>query len=492
MKDKDTIPELPTEFKEIENLREEVPKVRFPVEALPPIMREMVESIAETTGTDTAMSATSMLSAVSYCFTGKYRMQGKPDHSETSAIYSLIIANPSERKSPVVKLIKKPFEDFEVEYNKEHSKEFHKNEADRKMLLNKADKLEKDGSEDTEYIAELRTQAEEIDDVGKRRIAIEDITPECMIQLMGRNKSLLMISDEAGMLGNFAGRYTGNIPNLDLLLKAWSGESFFCDRATKESVYIPNPYLSISLAGQPYLWDAMVSNAVFRNSGLLARFFYSFPISKVGSRRYDTESIEPSVIENYNALIQNLLENKFNSTDMVEKFLKFDEEAQQNYIDYYNGYIEKIQLTEFANCKDWGGKYHGQILRLCCIIHCVKCALGGFPPETESVSVDTLCKAIAIADYYKQQAIYAFNIGSVNNEILKAEKVLEVIRAKHITETFQSALLKKCRFSIFNDPDDFYKTLQLLEDYGYVVLDERITGNNKPAVYVYVNPKVFE
>lgn len=55
MKDKDTIPDLPPEFKEIENLREEVPNVRFPVDALPPIMREMVESIAETTGTDTAI-----------------------------------------------------------------------------------------------------------------------------------------------------------------------------------------------------------------------------------------------------------------------------------------------------------------------------------------------------------------------------------------------------------------------------------------------------
>ncbi|MDE5937303.1 MAG: DUF3987 domain-containing protein, partial [Ruminococcus sp.] len=133
-----------------------------------------------------------------------------------------------------------------------------------------------------------------------------------------------------------------------------------------------------------------------------------------------------------------------------------------------------------------------QILRLCCIIHCVKCALGGLPPETEFVSVDTLCNAIEIADYYKTQAIFAFNLGGVNNEILKAEKVLEVIKAKQIKECYQSALLKKCRFSIFNDSDDFYKILQVIEDYGYVVLDERITGNNKPAVYVYVNPKVFE
>lgn len=492
MKEKDTIPDLPPEFKEIEPLREKVPKTNFPVNALPPVLREMVFGIAETTGTDTAMPATSVISAVSYCFTGLYRMQGKPDHSEPPVMYSFILADPSERKSPVVKLIKQPFVNFEVEYNKQHAQEFHKAEAEKKLLLNQADKLEKDGSEDTDLIAELRTKAEQIDDAGKRRIAVDDITPECLIQLMGRNKSLLMISDEAGMLGNFSGRYTGNIPNIDLLLKAWSGESFFCDRVTRESIHIPNPYLSVSLAGQPYLWDGLVQNPVFRNSGLLARFFYCFPKSKVGTRRYDSKAIDSRVINNYNRLIEILLERKFADRFAGEKFLKFDEQAQQNYVDYYNGYIEKIQLTEFANCKDWGGKYHGEILRLCCIIHCVKCILKGIPPESELVGADTLCNALEIADYYKEQAIYAFNLGGVDNEILKAEKALELIKAKNIREGLQSAVYKSCRNKIFAEPDDFYKALGLLEDYGYVALDERLTGNNKPAVYVYVNPKVFE
>lgn len=493
MKGKGDIPNLPPEFNTIIPLRDDSPQREFPIKALPPILREMVIGIAETTGTDPAMAATSILSAISYCFTSRYRMQGKADHSEPPMIYSFIIAEPSERKSPVVKFIKKPFVDFELKYNQEHAEEFHKIEAMKKELLFEADKLEKEGSKDVNQIAKLKTQAEQIGDVGKRRITVEDITPESLIQLMGKNKSLLMISDEAGMLGNFTGRYSNNnIPNMDMILKAWSGESFFCDRATKESIQISNPCLSISLAGQPYLWDNMVSNPVFRNSGLLARFFYCFPKSKVGTRRYDSKAIATAVVDSYNRLIDILLTRKFNAGDTEEKFLKFDETAQQNFIDYYNQYIEKIQLTEFSNCKDWGGKYHGQILRLCCVIHCVKCVLKNENPENVLVGADTLCNAIDIADYYKEQAIYAFSISGVDQEILKAEKALEIIKAKQIKEGFQSALLKKCRNKIFAESDDFYKALKLLEEYGYVALDERETGNHKSAVYVYVNPKVFE
>ena len=234
MKEKGDVPNLPPEFNPIIPLRDDSPQREFPIKALPPIVREMVMGIAETTGTDPAMAATSILSAISYCFTSRYRMQGKADHSEPPMIYSFIVAEPSERKSPVVKFIKKPFVDFELKYNQEHAEEFHKIEAMKKKLLFEADKLEKEESKDVDQIAKLKTQAEQMGDVGKRRITVEDITPESLIQLMGKNKSLLMISDEAGMLGNFTGRYSNNnIPNMDMILKAWSGESFFCDRATK-------------------------------------------------------------------------------------------------------------------------------------------------------------------------------------------------------------------------------------------------------------------
>lgn len=146
MKEKGDVPNLPPEFNPIIPLRDESPQREFPIKALPPIIREMVIGIAETTGTDPAMAATSILSAISYCFTGKYRMQGKADHSEPPMIYSFIIAEPSERKSPVVKFIKKPFVDFELKYNQEHAEEFHKIEAMKKKLLLKQISLKKRGA----------------------------------------------------------------------------------------------------------------------------------------------------------------------------------------------------------------------------------------------------------------------------------------------------------------------------------------------------------
>lgn len=152
MTENNTIPDLPPEFNLIVPLREDVPQRIYPDDSLPPVLREMVMGIAETTGTDPAMAGTSVLSAASYAFTGRYRMQGKPDHTEPPVIYSFTVAEPSERKSPVVKFIKKPFVDFEINYNKEHAEEFYRVEAMKKKLLIEADKLEKDGSKDVDYM----------------------------------------------------------------------------------------------------------------------------------------------------------------------------------------------------------------------------------------------------------------------------------------------------------------------------------------------------
>ena len=58
------------------------PTLSFPINALPPLLREMTLGISETTSTDVAMSGTAILSAISYCFTGVYRMSAKRDHTE--------------------------------------------------------------------------------------------------------------------------------------------------------------------------------------------------------------------------------------------------------------------------------------------------------------------------------------------------------------------------------------------------------------------------
>ena len=89
----------------------------FPVNALPPIIGDMAQAIATTTSTDVAMAGTSIISAVSYCFSGVYRMLAKRDHTEPLVLDTLTIAELSFKKSPVMSLIKRPYIQFAHDWN---------------------------------------------------------------------------------------------------------------------------------------------------------------------------------------------------------------------------------------------------------------------------------------------------------------------------------------------------------------------------------------
>lgn len=171
--------------------------------------------------------------------------------------------------------------------------------------------FEKKDDVTADEIAKLQTDLSNIPQSNFRRIAVDDVTPESLVRLLEENGTLLMISDEAGMLGNFSGRYSNNVPNIDLLLKCWNGETFISDRATRASIVLKKPYMSVCLACQPYVFDSMINNTAFRGSGLVARFLYCFPKSNIGTRKYDTQAVPEAVIENYKNLIYKLLQDKF-------------------------------------------------------------------------------------------------------------------------------------------------------------------------------------
>ena len=144
-----------------------------------------------------------------------------------------------------------------------------------------------------------------------------------------------------------------------------------------------------------------------------------------------------------------------------------------------------------AFCKDWGGKYHGLILRLCGIIHCVKCALNGENPVEIRVNLDTFCNSIEIAEYYRNQAIYAYSLGDVDIATVKAERVLNKIRSKRIQTIRQNDLHHLCRCTLFKNAQDFSETIDILEEYKYIRRVTRKGTNNKTITDIVVNPHIY-
>jgi len=211
----------------------------FHVNALPPIIGDMAQAIATTTSTDVAMAGTSILSAMSYCFSGVYRMSAKRDHTEPLVLDTLTIAELSFKKSPVMSLIKRPYIQFAHDWNENNKQDIFTSQAERKLLQSKLEALEKKKDVTAEEIAKLQTDLSNIPPSNFRRIAVDDVTPESLVRLLEENGTLLMISDEAGMLGNFSGRYSNNVPNLDLLLKSWNGNN-----KSGIMVFYQSPYLN--------------------------------------------------------------------------------------------------------------------------------------------------------------------------------------------------------------------------------------------------------
>ncbi len=463
----------------------------FPVNALPPIIGDMADAIATTTSTDVAMAGTAILSAVSYCFSGVYRMSAKRDHTEPLVLDALTVAEPSFKKSPVISMVKQPFIQFAHDWNENNKQDIFKSKAEYKLLEGKLEALEKKKDVTAEEIAKLQTEISNIPPSNFRRIVVDDITPESLVHQLEENSTLLMISDEAGMLGNFSGRYNNNVPNLDLLLKSWNGETYISDRATRESIILKKPYMSICLACQPYVFNSMINNSAFKGSGLIARFLYCFPASNIGTRKYDTQAVPEKVTEDYKYLVYKLLKTKFNYRDEKELYLHFDGKSYSEFVDYYNNFIEPHLVTDMAFCKDWGGKYHGQLLRLCGIIHCVKCALNDKNPVETSVGIDTFCNAIEIGEYFREQAIYAYSLGDVDIATVKAERVLNKIRSKHITQIRQNDLHHLCRSTLFKNAQDFGETIDMLEEYKYICRVTSKGSNNKTVTDIIVNPYFF-
>ena len=99
--------------------------------------------------------------------------------------------------------------------------------------------------------------------------------------------------------------------------------------------------MSICLACQPYVFDDMINNPVFRGSGLIARFMYCFPMSNIGTRKYDTQAVPEQVAESYKNLVYKLLGAKFTYHDEKELYLHFDAKAYSEFVDYYNNFIER-------------------------------------------------------------------------------------------------------------------------------------------------------
>jgi replicative DNA helicase len=203
------------------------------------------------------------------------------------------------------------------------------------------------------------------------RLLVDDVTAEKLAILLGEQGGrIALMSSEGEIFAIMAGfRYsdTGS-PSFGIYLVAHSGEDFLADRVTRASVFIKAATLTVGLTVQPGVLGQLAEEPHFREQGLLARFFYSIPVSKLGFRKTRTAQPVPDSVamlyqEKLTALLK--LEDQYAVDDPDQRWpVPRDLTLSPDALDMHWQFAEWVEPQflpgrKLANMPDWGGKLVG-------------------------------------------------------------------------------------------------------------------------------------
>jgi replicative DNA helicase len=198
------------------------------------------------------------------------------------------------------------------------------------------------------------------------------------------------------------------------------------DRKGRPPEYVPRPALTLGLMIQPEVLRTIAAQRVFRGRGLIARFLYALPPSRVGYRRIGSAPLPETIRAGYDAHIRAL------ATGLAEwlsdpAVLVLTPEAHDA-MQVIEAETEPALRDdgELASLKDWGSKFVGAVARIAGIIHLAE--LGAVAGPTTPISADTVWKAADIGTYFRFAAIAAFQAMATDPGITDAIYLLGRIR----------------------------------------------------------------
>jgi len=465
----------------------------------PGAIGQMIKNVSVATETPPELAAAMALAVLATACHGKLFVKIKDGWEEPTGLYMMAGMGPANRKSGVMAMMTKPISDYEKAALSALANQIEAAKSKRKLqearLKHLRTQYARGKSKDLPKIeTEILDLEENMIDIPRPvRVYCQDVTPEKLPILMSENNERMSnFSSEGGIFDTMAGRYTSSIPNIDIYLQSFSGDSHKVDRTGRESVTLNHPSLTIGIFPQPSVVMNVINNQEFRRRGLPARFFYFMPKSPLGFRTYDTNPVSAKVKMDYHELITTLLDiqpKKTKNGHEIPYTIGLSNEAFQLHLDYCKS-IE-VQLRpggNFCKMEDWAGKLAGNTARLAGLLHCAKIPN---EPWRKGVDADTMKAAIELAECFSAHAQKIFNSSEVDPETQKAIQITSWIKAETMQQFSRRDCFEKFKGTL-KTVKDLEPVLKLLIERNYIQLAKtEPKPGRKPIVYD-VNPQIWE
>lgn len=467
----------------------------FPATELSGVLRNFTVAVAEDLQVAVDMPAVSILAVASLCAQKKFLVNPKPGWLEPVNLYASVVALPSERKSPVQAAVMAPVHEFVKDENERRRPLVEEYQTRKDMLQRRIESMKKIATSGRKAKTEPQTTADdvmllyrELEDLERGAVdylclVSDDITMEALASVMAANdEKMAIVSSEGGIFNTLAGLYTNGVVNMDIFLKAYSGDFFQSDRQGRKRESLQHPALTVLLMVQQAVLEAIMGNEDFKGRGLLARFLYAIPASLVGRRRYDTTPVPREVEEAFRELIDRLLSIPYTGEAQI---IHFSQDAQEESRKLFYD-LEPRLKGDLAQLGDWAGKHHGRVMRIAALLH-----ICDHVEDAANVPLpgETVRRARIIGDYFIEHAKSAYQIMGISED--QATKDAKYI-LKRMDDSGQAEISKRDLFQLCNGRLETMKEMEpgmgVLLKRGYICIENRPTGG-RPTEIIHIRPE---
>jgi replicative DNA helicase len=380
----------------------------YPLDALPGVVRDMVAAVAQTVQVDPGMPGTFVLGTLSAATCGRVQVVPRPGWTDDVNLFTLVIAEPSERKGPVERALRAPLDDATAELTERWGAAAREAELTRQVAVRAAATAAEKAAKTTNPEERDKALKEAVDldkDIAAidvpavpRLLAGGDITPEALAEIMHHHGGRMTVMDtEGGFFDRLAGLYSNGVKNLDAVLHGYSGERVEVTRRGTTEL-IPHAGLALVLMVQPVVVGKLVNDSEMSGRGLLARFLYATPPSLIGRRRTgrDVPPVPAEVAAAYRDRVHALAVELAGWTDPAR--LRFTDDA----LDVLDAYEAEVEARmgpggDLAVTGSWAGKLVGNTVRLAGVLHLAEHGPAGL---RRGIDAATTTNAVTLAGYF--------------------------------------------------------------------------------------------
>lgn len=322
------------------------------------------------------------------------------------------------------------------------------------------------------------------------QIYLNDVTPETLSTAVSEQGGrIAIISDEGGIMETMGGLYSKGHANYDSLLKGIDGGRVRLKRKDRDLDI--NPYITMLLVVQPQIVRNMSDRKAFHGRGLLERFLYVLPKSRLGFRQLTPQPIPRETTKDYETAVRSLLEIPpyFEHGLEYPRILTLDPNALAKWQAFR--YEIEAQLRpdgKLQPCLGWGGKIVGFCLRIAGLLHVGAHGLGN-----TVIALPTMENAITIARALTEHALVAFGIMGEDEAADDAQAILAWIIREGQPRFRRTDCLRKLH-GRFTSKKRFDQALASLHDRNIIgpVRQEITTAGKRATLYYEVNPQLLD